>query len=309
MLVTLERVVSAWLPHRGRIVRNKKSAVVFLVVICGLILAINAHMLYGMVFKIEYDSNKNPYLIKCTVINDAYYRFFNKVWPWIDLCVFCVVPFTGIVIGNAMILFKVLQSRKKTKSSIAPMDSSPKPQTQHQSNHNGRQSSMTAMLFTLNIVFLVSTSPVSIYNIGYAYWGTDISDENIAKLDFWWAVVNMFMYTNNSFNFLLYCLSGSKFRTEVNRLFSRSTRSRINDQTLDQIYYTRKRLETHSTSPLASCSKSLNVQFEPLQNQNNKINANKLGNDRNHLHPNMVFHIVKNDFSTRANPLDDNIDI
>ncbi|XP_052280996.1 neuromedin-U receptor 2-like [Dreissena polymorpha] len=188
ILVTLERVVLAWFPHHGRIVSNRKSAVACLAVICGFILGINAHMLYGMVFKIEYDSNNNPYLHTCTVIDDAYYRFFSQVWPWIDLSVFCVVPFAVIVIGNTMILFKVLQSKKKTRSSIRPMGSLPNSQTKYQSNNNGKKSSMTVVLFTLNIVFIVTTSPVSIYNIGYAYWGTDMSDANTAKLDFWWAV-------------------------------------------------------------------------------------------------------------------------
>ena len=34
-----------------------------------------------------------------------------------------------------------------------------------------------------------------------------------------WAFVNLFMYVNHSINFVLYCLTGSKFRTELATLF------------------------------------------------------------------------------------------
>lgn len=34
-----------------------------------------------------------------------------------------------------------------------------------------------------------------------------------------WACVNLFMYVNHSINFVLYCLTGSKFRTELATLF------------------------------------------------------------------------------------------
>ena len=82
---------------------------------------------------------------------------------------------------------------------------------------------MTAMLCTLNTVFFITTLPISIYNIGYTYWYSTTDPHVIAKLELWWSVVNMLMYTNNALNFLLYSLSGSRFRKELKRVLCRTT--------------------------------------------------------------------------------------
>jgi hypothetical protein len=47
-----------------------------------------------------------------------------------------------------------------------------------------------------------------------------------AILEMMWAVVNILMYTNNSMNFLLYILSGSRFRREFKDLFREKVSNR-----------------------------------------------------------------------------------
>ncbi|XP_052770817.1 FMRFamide receptor-like [Mya arenaria] len=219
--VTIERVISVWFPHNAKTICTKKSAMAVIIAICVLLLALNAHILYGMGFQTVLKETGLPELGKCLEVYDDYHSFFNKVWPWIELCVFCLIPFFVIVIGNSLILLKLIKNRRRTKTAIMPSIYTVARARVGVSGAYGKQSSMTAMLLTLNVVFLVSTSPVSIYNIGYPHWISGASPHRVAKLDFWWAVVNMFMYTNNSVNFLLYCLSGSKFRREVFRIFLR----------------------------------------------------------------------------------------
>ena len=48
--------------------------------------------------------------------------------------------------------------------------------------------------------------------------------QTMAEMSVAWAVVNLFQYTNNSINFLLYCLSGSRFREELRAMFRRKFR-------------------------------------------------------------------------------------
>ncbi|KAH3836759.1 FMRFamide receptor-like [Dreissena polymorpha] len=237
IVLTLERVVSTWMPHRARTLCTKKTAFAFIIAVGVFILGINSHILYGIGYKITQDENYYPIENKCIEIDRNYAYFFENVWPWIDLCVYCAVPFVVIVIGNALILFKVLNSQKKSKSTIA--------------SRLAKKSSMPAMLFTLNIVFLLSTLPVSIYTIGQAYWPKDLDDYKMAKLDFWWAVVNMLMYTNNSLNFLLYCLSGTKFRREVIRLLTWKKCFRLNHINPAQRNYTSTRFDNQSRSSTA----------------------------------------------------------
>ena len=178
-------------------------------------------MLYGFVNKGSLDEHDTG-IKKCVDINEHYGDFFNLVWPWIDLCVFCLIPVSVIVIGNGCILFGVIKSQQKTRSRSVPSVNT----NQRTSLQRGRanHSSMTAMLFTLNMVFLFTTSPVSIYNIGYTHWMKSGTSHDYATLDLWWAIVNMLQYTNNSINFLLYCLSGTRFRREVKRIFCQKPR-------------------------------------------------------------------------------------
>ncbi|XP_060578241.1 G-protein coupled receptor dmsr-1-like [Ruditapes philippinarum] len=84
-----------------------------------------------------------------------------------------------------------------------------------------RISSLTAMLLTVNCVFLVTTSPIQTFLIGEEYWYSDKTPEEIAWHNFWWAVVNMLQYINNSIHFFLYCVTGPRFRNELKSMFLR----------------------------------------------------------------------------------------
>ena len=212
--VTLERIIAVWYPYSGKTKCSKINAMMLMGVILILVLSLNAHLLYGLVNKDE--------VIRCVSINESYSMFFRSVWSWIDLCIFCVIPFTFIVIGNSLILYKVVARHRKAKQS--DNDSIEVTDRLHKNNHHHhnrrhRQSSMTAMLITSNTVFLITTLPISIYEILYDYFYVTTDPQMKARMDLIWAVVNMFMYTNNGVNFILYSLSGSRFRHEVKRLF------------------------------------------------------------------------------------------
>ncbi|XP_045215141.2 probable G-protein coupled receptor 139 [Mercenaria mercenaria] len=226
--VTLERVVSAWLPHSAQTLCSRRSAAGLIISLGIFILAFNAHLLYGMVFKYTFDHSGHAELQKCVEVNNRYKDFFNVTWPWIDLCAFCLIPLTVIVMGNWFIVFKLINSQRRVHSRVVPSSAVNGRGPTTTPGPCGKPSSATAMLFTLNIVFLFSTLPISIYNIGYIYWTEGANERDHAQLDLWWAIVNMLMYVNNSINFFLYCLSGAKFRREAIRIFCPWKQNRVN---------------------------------------------------------------------------------
>lgn len=259
IVLTMERVISAWLPHRVRGLCKKKSAVVLINVLGVLILGLNSHLLYGMAFKLSFDNDGNVYHSKCVEVDENYDFFFNEIWPWIDLCAFCLIPFSVILIGNALILFKVFTSRRKVISQVVPLRQGGG--GSHHAGQKSKQSSMPVLLFTLNIVYLLSTSPVSIYNIGYAFWVKDASEQEIADLDLWWAIVNMFMYIHNSLNFFLYCLSGTKFRREVIRIICGWRQIRRIQDKQENDNFENNRISLTPRSPKHSVFTTRNSQF------------------------------------------------
>lgn len=204
--VTLERITAVWYPYKTRNKCSRKNAAILAIMILIVVLGLNSHFLYGYVSEISANAEGR----NCVRINDSYSVFINTVWSWIDLCVFCLIPFTVIVVGNSLIVYKVFKSRRKAKPKLIPKNSA-------LCRKDKRQTSMTTILVTLNTVFLLTTLPISVYNIGHVDWSSTSNQLTIARLELWWAIVNMLMYTSNALNFLLYSVSGSHFRREVRR--------------------------------------------------------------------------------------------
>ncbi|KAL8609116.1 hypothetical protein ACOMHN_046722 [Nucella lapillus] len=88
---------------------------------------------------------------------------------------------------------------------------------QQPSSEEHRVSSMTLMLVTVSTVFCLTTLPISLYTLinwimvdtGYIHPYGQVT----------WAVLNVLMYTNHSINFLLYSLSGTRFRGQMTAMF------------------------------------------------------------------------------------------
>ena len=74
------------------------------------------------------------------------------------------------------------------------------------------------MLLTVCVVFLLCTLPITIYlsdtdSFESAY-GCCFSSYVL------WPIFNMLLYLNNTTNFVLYCVSGKKFRQQLRAMFS-----------------------------------------------------------------------------------------
>ncbi|XP_053395950.1 neuromedin-U receptor 2-like [Mercenaria mercenaria] len=211
--VTSERFIGVLLPHKVKQGCTTRIAIVTISIIVGSLMLLNVHWFYGMGASVTVYNNIT-YQFKCSSIYDHYYDFLGFEWPWIDLCIFSLGPFTILLIGNISIIVRVLVSKHKTRTRIAPLNAG------LGVNRSGKTSQLTVMLVLLNVVFFTCTIPISIYLIGEQEWLRTLETyHELAILRLRWAVVNLFMYLNNAINFILYFLSGSRFRQEVKSLF------------------------------------------------------------------------------------------
>ena len=173
LAVTLERIIAVWFPYVLQRKCNRQNGSILITVILISLLGLNSHFLYGMVYIRSPDG-----IQKCGYIDENYQTFMDKAWSWIDLCAFCLIPLSFIIVGNCLILLKVAKSRHKTRRKHII----PKYNTSIQ-NKDRQQSSMTAILITLNTVFLLTTLPISIYNIGHVHWSTTDDPGVLARLE------------------------------------------------------------------------------------------------------------------------------
>uniref|UniRef100_A0A0B7AV82 G-protein coupled receptors family 1 profile domain-containing protein n=2 Tax=Arion vulgaris TaxID=1028688 RepID=A0A0B7AV82_9EUPU len=78
--------------------------------------------------------------------------------------------------------------------------------------------SLTRTMLVLNTVFLLCTTPITIYLTGKPYIWPD-TDQYSSTQDVFATIANFSMYTNNSINFILYCVTGSRFRVQLVLMF------------------------------------------------------------------------------------------
>ncbi|KAK3096654.1 hypothetical protein FSP39_009139 [Pinctada imbricata] len=224
--VTFERVVLVWIPHSAKSKCSRRTAGVILITILAFLFLLNGHMFFGN-GDLQSTTGNETTTVKCTYLDNSYQNFFENTWPWIDLTIYCIVPFLSLFIGNILIVTKFLQSRRKLRTQVAPASAS-------EQKNQKKTSSMTLMLFCLNTVYLISSVPISIYLIGYSDWVEPGDAHGQAVSNLLWSLFNVLMYANNTFNFLLYCLSGQKFRNEVKLILCRHLqRSQTNNSPIE----------------------------------------------------------------------------
>lgn len=230
--VTIDRCIFVCLPFKSRTYCTMKHAKIAVVTICGVIFLLNSH-LFGTV---ALDDTLGCYGVS---------SFILSVWPWIDFCVFCIGPFTVMIICNIFIIRQIVLSNKRIESHSGSGMLSPKtaiPSTSIAGNNNGniatnnalqnkakknkskkrlrKISNVTIMLLTVNIVYFSCTLPIAVYLIGYKFWVPGASKERRATLDLVWAISNFLQYMNNTIHFFMYCLTSPKFRKELFYLFN-----------------------------------------------------------------------------------------
>jgi len=211
--ITLERLVSTLCPYRSKQLCSRRVSTITVAVIVPTAMIVNSHLMYGF-DRFEIKSGNTTILVPCAPATESYDIFFEKVWNWLDLCKFSLIPFIILSVGNACILYKLIQSRRKVKSQVLPATSEGS-----STQRKNTTSNMSVLLVALNFMFILSTLPVAIYFLGDPYWIPEDIPRHVKLQDPWWAFVNLLYYINNSSNFILYCLTGSRFRESVKSLF------------------------------------------------------------------------------------------
>ena len=206
VIVSFERLIAVFLPHHSKRLCTKTSAAVSLVVSAVVVVALNAHFLWtNQYVRIRFDDYMVSYCTPFDARNDTFRR---DVWPWIDFVAFSLMPFGILVSSNVAILQRVLRSQYAHRKS------------QHVHGNATKMTSMTAILIVVTFSFFLTTAPISIYLIQNDTMRGESTSNDGAK----WVAFNLLTYTNNTINFLLYCVSGSRFRRELISMFRRKNR-------------------------------------------------------------------------------------
>ena len=238
--MTFERFYSIIRPHKAASFNTVKKArviIVCIVVICAF-------------FAVPHFFMTSRYGTSCMPFAKGTDHFAGKLYYWCDQVVGLGFPFISLLIMNSVIIHTL---RKRSSLLLTRSDTYDEGQGQNQvqGQNQGHSSKMKSsekqiiiMLLLVTFGFLVLMIPAN----GMTLYPVFVDFSNSPKL---YAVYLLFIsigkktfYTNYGINFYLYVISGSKFRSDLLKLF----------QNLCP-YFCKEKAQSQETSSSTSSSK------------------------------------------------------
>ncbi|XP_060588697.1 lysophosphatidic acid receptor 6-like [Ruditapes philippinarum] len=216
--VTVERFICVVWPHRVRLGCTPRSSVIMVIILSFVIFGGNTHILYGY--------GRSDLLIFrnrgfCEPLYEGYNTFWSKTYSWIDFIVVFVIPFCILLLANVTIIYKLRKTHEIRRNISIDKTGS------HKTSSRDTRT-VTIMLILLSVVFFICLTPVSIFYIYRPYWLESITELQCIDIYEYFrlrevyklveAITNLLGYINSAFNFVLYIVSGSKYRAELKAL-------------------------------------------------------------------------------------------
>ena len=135
-----------------------------------------------------------------------YGPFIDKVFFYIDLAVFSLVPALTIMFCNICIIKSAMEAHRRRKDLSGT--------ELHAESSSMRQMNIT--LISVSVAALCTTLPFEIYQV------ITINDFVTLDSDLYYntfASLNLLLHCNNAINIFLYCIRGPVFRRNLKRLF------------------------------------------------------------------------------------------
>lgn len=214
--VTIERLILTRWPVYARSNLNRRKSFTAALSILVFTSALSAHLPFGYQIQISQlnISNETTRVPICSYVSEEYRVFYKTAWAWTIFFFLNVVMILLIAIGNGTILITLCQQKKKLLQATATYDKQPS-----KDNRFNRSKSSTKMVFVISLSFILTTLPHTIYRV---ISGLRISrgdgDDAVEKLQD--TVTILLLYCTFTFNFLLYCVSGSVFKEELRAFLS-----------------------------------------------------------------------------------------
>ena len=199
VLVTVERVCSVLYPHKVRTVFSPCRSLISVLLIVTCIVGMNTKFLAGIL-----NIGRETYCFE----SDNFDYFYVQVWPWIYLNTGFIIPCISLLFGNIIIVVTLWRKKGDALSDVHRSISIPM-------NRN-KVSVVTKRVIVLNSAYIVFGFPVCVYVVINFY---GLIDSELIK-----TALSMVMLINNSINFFLYIMVGSRFRQELIKMLSLFTR-------------------------------------------------------------------------------------
>ncbi len=194
--MSTDRFLVVWFPFKAAYWCSGKRAKITTAILTLIIIAYNIHVFWtlGLV-----RHSKTGRVLACGPSVDDY--FMMKVFPILKLVSYSILPFCIVLVLNVLITFRLWKNR----SSISRADGS-------NSSSRVSQNRITIMLLTVSFVWLLMTSPFTMWSLLGTHRG---SSHQRAQTFLFKTICFLCLYINHGINFYLYCCTGRRFRQDL----------------------------------------------------------------------------------------------
>ena len=225
VLMTVERWFLTRWPVLARVKLTRRTSTAATITALLLCVAFNAHLIDSADIRsvtVNQSVDNNTGLeLECTYV-DGNSMFYRRLWPLLVLVILNLIPLPMILLGNISVLYTILSQRRKLKQ----VNTCTRSVEQHSQTVHRKVKSVTKMLFFVSSMFICTTLPFTTGNVILSLQTTH-SAKDRARQELAYTVLRMLLYCNFTFNFVLYCISGSVFRQECAKLLKESRQSFI----------------------------------------------------------------------------------
>lgn len=219
VLLTMERMILTRCPVSSRLKLTRRTAFITAIVCLLILTGLFAHIPFGFEIKLlpTDNSNKTVNQRQCAPVNTKYEEFHNTSLLVFSF-LFILVPMILILMSNGVIIVTIIQQRKR----FCKVDSVGRAQNVNKYN---KTKTSTKMILLISAFFLFTTLPY-VFSKVFDSAVLPVTNKDLARRTLSDSVWTFVIHCNYTFNFLLYCVSGTLFNEEL-RAFVKETKETI----------------------------------------------------------------------------------
>ena len=130
-------------------------------------------------------------------------NFFVHIFPVLHTTFVSIIPFSLLIVCNTLIIIKLIRTKTVRQRSL------------HVQSQDSQTTGITVTLLVVSFAFIILCLPNALFLNIIRYLQPVPGTHFFAKCFLFFNVAGVMLVLNHTVNFLLYCITGAKFRNEL----------------------------------------------------------------------------------------------
>ena len=142
---------------------------------------------------------------------------FSTIWSWVHICLASLVPSTLLLVMNSFIIIAIRRRGKFVAESTGGQETDQRGNKSKSKSYQENQ--LTMMLLLVAFALLILSVPNCLLYIMLQLYDYTRTLERYSNIHLFGHLSNKLYIANSALNFFLYCIGGSKFRSDLLAVF------------------------------------------------------------------------------------------